>query len=109
MNGQKHSGLGIASFAGSIIAGLALLVLVVMAGIMEASSPGGMDEESPGSILLGMFLFGFMFLSLVAFCLGVAGLLQSNRMKLFAVLGVVFSFLTLGGVLFLMILGMAMQ
>jgi len=31
---------------------------------MESNTYGGIDEESPGAIILGLFIFGFGFLDL---------------------------------------------
>ncbi|UCG79481.1 MAG: hypothetical protein JSV21_05485 [Nitrospirota bacterium] len=99
----KHSGLGISSFITSIISGLAMFFLVIIAAMME--SAGGIDEESAQAIILGLFVIGFLFLSLISFGLGIAGLLQKNRKKIFAILGTVFSGVTLFGTIFLMVLG----
>lgn len=103
----KHTGVGIASFILSLISGFMLLVLVVIAGVMEASSPEGMDEESMEAIAVGLGLIGFMFGSFLAFVLGIVGLFQSRRKKLFAILGMLFGGLTLFGVLGLMAIGLA--
>lgn len=103
----KHTGVGIASFILSLISGFMLLVLVVIAGVMEASSPEGMDEESMEAIAVGLGLIGFMFGSFLAFVLGVVGLFQSQRKKLFAILGMLFGGLPLFGVLGLMVIGLA--
>ena len=88
---MKHSGLGIASFALSIIVGIAVLAVFVAAGIAETSTPGGMDEESPVAIIIGLGIFAAGGLGLVALGLGVASFFQSERKKLFGILGVVFS------------------
>ncbi|MGU5664526.1 hypothetical protein [Aeromonas sanarellii] len=49
MEEKKHSGLGIASFITSIVSGLLIFLLIGVAGVMEASTPGGIDEESAGA------------------------------------------------------------
>ena len=88
---QKHSGLGIASFIISLSNGFALMILIVIAGVMEASTPGGIDEESPQVVILGLFILFSCFVGLVGLALGLAGLCMKNRKKLFAVLGTVFT------------------
>ena len=103
----KHSGLGIASFILSIIAGIFIFIIMIIAGAMEASTPGGIDEESVEAVLVGLFLFAFMFLSLVALGLGIFGAVQAERKKVFAIIGIVFSSITLLGIVFIMILGSA--
>ena len=82
MEEQKHSGLGIASFITSIGSGILISLLMVVAGVIETSTPGGMDEESAGAIMVGLFLFASLGSTLVALGLGVAGLFQKERKKI---------------------------
>ena len=72
MQEQKHSGLGIASFMTSVASGGLLLLVFLIAGVMEASTPGGIDEESLGAIVLGWLLFAFLGATVVALGLGVS-------------------------------------
>ena len=109
MQELKHSGLGIASFVSSIAAAVLIFIMVMAAGFMELSTPGGIDEESAEALLIGLLLFTFMGLTLVAFGLGVGGLFQAQRKKVFAVLGTVFSVLVLLGTGLLLLMGMAMD
>ena len=105
----KHSGVGIASFALSMLSGVSLFVLFGVAGYMESQSPGGMSEDDPSTMLLGVALIGAGMAQILAFVLGVVGLFQANRKKIFAILGTIFSLLailTFGG---LMVLGIVIQ
>ena len=86
----SHSGLGIASCIIGVLAGLIEVAIVAIAGMIEVSTPGGMDENSPEAILIG---------------LGVGGLMQ-RRKKLFAVLGVLVSLFVTCGVAGLFVLGL---
>ncbi len=103
---MKHSGLGIASFAVSIFVGILIFLMIIIAGIMETASPGGIDEESPAAIILGMGIIGLIMFDMVAFGLGIAGLFQKHRKKVFAVLGVIFSATAVFGTIGLVIIGM---
>jgi heme/copper-type cytochrome/quinol oxidase subunit 3 len=105
---QKHSGLGIASFVMSVIAGIITFGLIVAATVVEMSSPDGMDEESMEAVLLGLSLIATLFVLLVSLGLGICGLFQSGK-KVFAILGVVFSACILFGTLGLMLIGMRVQ
>jgi hypothetical protein len=87
----KHSGLGIASFAMSVLIGLGLFAMFVVAGVMEATTPGGIPDDSGAAIVVGLAIIGLFMLDVVAVVLGVVGLCQANRRKLFAALGLVFS------------------
>jgi hypothetical protein len=105
----KHTGVGIASFIISVISGLMLIVLVIIAGVMEASSPDGLDEESTDAIIVGLGLIGFMFGALLGLVLGIVGVFQSRRKKIFAILGMLLGGLTFFGVLGLMVIGLAAE
>lgn len=93
----KHSGLGIASFALVLIFGLVLLAVFGYAGYLEASTPGGVDEESPEAIFAGLLMIFSIVMVFVSMALGFAGLFVGRRKRLFAVLG-----LCLSGFLILM-------
>jgi hypothetical protein len=102
-NEPKYSGLGIASFAISIIAGVLIFVTFVIAVVMEASTPGGMDEESVEFIWIGIAGIGLLIVELVALGLGIGGLFQKEKRKILAILGTVFS----GGAVVLLVLAVA--
>ncbi|MDR0666508.1 MAG: hypothetical protein LBF71_03760 [Campylobacteraceae bacterium] len=91
MEVQKHSGLGVASFALSIISVVCIFVLFIVAGAIEVSTPGGMDENSAAAVIIGVLYFLFAGFSLVGVGLGIAGLFAKERKKIFAVLGLIFS------------------
>lgn len=88
---QKQSGLGIASFVLSIVSTLLLFVLFIVAGIMEISTPGGIDEDSPQTIALGLTIILCVIGEMVAIGLGIAAVCQSDRKKVLGILGLVFS------------------
>ena len=91
----KHSGLGIASFVLAMMIGLFEFVLIVFAGIMETMTPGGMDEESLAGLAGNLAGVG----------LGIAGLVQRQRKKVFSTLGLIFNGGIIFGIIFLLILG----
>jgi len=109
MEKQKHSGLGIASFITSVVSGILIFVMIVVAGVMETTTPGGIDENSAGAVMVGLFLFAFLGGSLVALGLGIGALMQKDRKKVFAILGTVFSTVSLLGTIFILMLGLAME
>lgn len=104
----KHSGIGITSFIMSLVMALIAFIVVIIAGVLETSSAGGMDESAVGTMVVGFLIIGCILVQLVALGLGIAGLIQKNRKKIFAVLGTVFSGLTIAGVVFLMLVGTMM-
>lgn len=107
MENLKHSGLGIASFIISLISAALIFILMAIAGVLEVSTPGGMSEESAGAVLIGLFLILFLIVCLVALGLGIGGLVQKERKKLFAILGTLFSGVTFVGTLFVLLIGLA--
>ena len=105
----KHSGPGIASFVISLIGGISMIGLFVAAGIAEASTPGGLDEDSTTAMMVGLGLFGIGALLLIGFTLGLVGVLIPNRKKLFAILGLLFNSAVIAGAVGLVILGVMMS
>lgn len=102
----KNSGLGIASFIISILAGLSIVAIIVAAGILEMSTPGGMGEDSVEAAIVGMLIIAMIFVSMLALGLGIAGLVQKNRKKIFAVLGTIFSALSCMGTIAVVVIGL---
>ncbi|PTU73397.1 hypothetical protein [Pseudomonas mangrovi] len=108
MEQLKHSGLGLASFIISTGAALLIFVLFIAAGAMEASTPGGIDEESVGAVVLGLLIILCMFIELIALGLGIGALCQSGRNKIFGVLGTIFSAVIVLLTILVIILGNSM-
>lgn len=106
---QKHSGIGIASFVISIVAGILIFIVLGIAGSLEASTPGGIDENSTEAVMVGLAIIGLLFLNVLSVGLGIGGLLQKERKKIFAILGTVFSSFLILSVIGLMILGTMVQ
>jgi hypothetical protein len=102
----RHSGLGIASFITSIVAALCLFVVFGIAGYLELSTPGGMREDSPTAISIGLLLFLFLGVAFIGLCLGIAGLVEKRRRRVLAGLGTVFSALTLISAIALVLVGL---
>jgi hypothetical protein len=105
----KHSGFGIASFVIALAAGALEFVLIAIAGILETTTPGSMDENSPLAMLLGVVMFGGLFLVLMGIIFGIVGLFQRDRKRIFALLGVIFGCLVIVGVLFVLVIGLLVE
>jgi hypothetical protein len=101
--------MGIASFVLAVMTGAATFGLFVFAGFMEASTPGGLDEESPVAIVVGLSLFAVMGLHLLGIGLGIGGAFQGDRKKVFAILGISINILVILGVIGLVLLGLALE
>ncbi len=109
MNERKHSGMGIASFITSVACAVVTFALIVVAGVMEASTPGGMDEKSAAAVAVGLGLLASLGVCLIALGLGVAGMLQRDRKKIFAVLGAIIAAAIVLGTVGLMVIGSLAQ
>jgi len=102
----KHSGLGLTAFILSLVTAVAPAGLFGLAGILESATPGGMDEESPAAITIGLLLILSLASCVVGFALGIAGLFQENRVKSFAILGTIISALVGIGASLTILLGL---
>jgi len=104
---DKHSRMGIASLVLAILVGVLVFLLIGGAGVMEASTPGGINEDSTLVGLIGLGIIGCLLANLVGLGLGLAGLIQRRRKKLFAILGAIFNGLIVLVVLAVIVLGLA--
>lgn len=104
-----QSGVGVTSFVLAMIGGIALLSLVVVAGVMETQTPGGMEEQSPQAIAVGMGILVGLVVNVVGVVLGIVAVFQPDRKKVFAVLGLTFNALILLAIAGLMVIGLMMS
>lgn len=105
---RRHSGLGIASFLLSLVGAVGLIGAVGWAVYVELNHPGWIDaqnEESPTMILLGLAVIGAVGAELLSLVLGIVALWQTGRLKVLAILGVVFSGTALALFAFLFVAG----
>ena len=103
----QQSRLGIASFVISLVSIVAVVALLVTAGLMAERTPRGIDEESTAAIAIGLMMFVFLIASLVALGLGIRGLLRRDEWRIFAFLGTLFSAVTLIATIVIMLVGSA--
>jgi hypothetical protein len=114
---NRQSRMGLASFILAIIAVVGVVVLIVISATLVSSAPG-FDPNSPqidpesaafGALaLVGFGILACLLVNLVGLGLGVAGVIQRRRKKLFAILGLVFNGLVLLGVIVLVVAGLAL-
>ncbi|WMS88276.1 hypothetical protein [Pleionea litopenaei] len=100
---NRHSKLGILSFIFSLLAVIICLMSIVYVGYLVEYQVEPTTEED--EILVG---FGFLFsglLFLVGFTLGILGLLQKEKRRVFAILSVSISSIFLLFIVFLIVLG----
>lgn len=102
---MKSSGLGIASFVIALLAGSIVFSIVIYGIVMEVRAPGWIDEETPDEMILALLVFGSLALSCVGLVLGITGLVQIGRSKVFPVLGVGFNAIIILGVIGVIVLG----
>lgn len=105
---KKHSGPGIASFVLSILGGLFIVTAIVSAAVMSTANNKAFADDSTETIILGFTIIGLLVMDLIALTLGIVGLCQSDRKKIFAALGSLFSFTIGVGIIGLIAIGIAM-
>ncbi|HZN68246.1 MAG TPA: DUF3824 domain-containing protein [Tepidisphaeraceae bacterium] len=105
---RKHSGVGIASFVMSLLAGLGIFVLFAWAGYLQINDPAAVEnEDDPRMMALGFGFVVCIFLVLVGIGLGIGGVLQGDKKKLFGILGLTFNGLIVLVTVGLIVLGLA--
>ena len=98
----SHCGVGITAFILSIVSLIAIFIMIGIAGYMEATTPGGMDENAPQVILLGLVIIFIGLVVFVSLVLSLVSVFRKDRKKLFGILGLVFSAFTVlvvGGII----------
>jgi len=101
---NRHSRMGIASFVISILATVLIVTLFIIAVVIGASAFGNVQDpqtidpqslqDSPalaGLAAVGLGILASIVFYLIGLVLGVAGIIQRRRKRLFAVLGAVFN------------------
>lgn len=119
---RKHSGLGIASFTLFVVMAVAFVGLLVafiaqMADAIDFNTPEEVDpnriaeqiEDLPLLAVIGFLMLGTIIGNLIGLILGIVGLVQKNRKKIFAILGTILNGLVIGVLFILFILGIAMS
>ena len=102
---RKNAGLGLASFALALTIGVYDFLLIVFASIVETSTPGAMDEDSVIAIVVGLLILAGLASNMLGIALGIGGLFQGDRKKVFSVLGTTFNSAIILGIIGLMVLG----
>lgn len=114
MDERKHSPVGIASFMIAAVSALGLTGALIGAASAAADLARDMPQPPDPNVLpgglgtltvLGLSIMLLIFAALVGALLGMAGLFQKQRRKLFSVLGLVFNALIVFGFLLLLIAG----
>jgi hypothetical protein len=89
----RHSGLGVASFILSLVSGVALVASILIAGIIGLNHDPAAPQDRSELMVIGFAVIGAAALALVGAALGLAGILQTDRKLVFAVLGLIFNVL----------------
>jgi len=90
-----HSGTGIASFVISLAVGLVDFAVFIFVVIIAIVNEGTSERNSPIAIMIGMILMLGGLGYLIGLALGIKGLFEKHRKKVFAVLGIILNVLGL--------------
>ena len=101
-----HAGFGVASFILACISLVGMFAAVAAAGYLVASKPELIQQNVGIMMAVGLAVIAFGGLLVISAMLAIVGLLQSNRKKVFAILGLVLSGLAIAAVVALMTIGM---
>ena len=104
MEVKKHSGLGIASCITSIVSGVFTFLVMVILVLIKAYSPGIINDSPVGALIPDLCLLTFLGALFIAFALGIAGLIQGGRKKIFAIIGILLAVaIAVGTIVFVLI------
>jgi len=104
-----HSGLGIASCVIAACAFVFIVLLFAVAGMMAVSQRGQVADDSAEAMMLGGLLLLDAIAMLVGLILGIVGIAQGGRNKLYAGIGLGANGLLLLGVLGLFVITVVTQ
>ncbi|MDR3637025.1 MAG: hypothetical protein P4L84_24690 [Isosphaeraceae bacterium] len=104
-----HAGLGIASFLIGLFVGIGEMAVVGWAGYIAVTKPNTMTPESPMAVILGLIMLGGMAVAFLGAGLGIGGLFQKDRKRVFAVLGLIINVMTMAAFVGLVALGLAVK
>lgn len=99
---KPHSGMGIASFVIALASGCGI-VFMLMLCVAMAAAPTPQHNMTSMNYVLGTLLFGIGVLTLIGIVFGIGGVLQANRQRAFAVIGLILNIALPIGLLFLML------
>ncbi len=101
---QGHSGLGVASFLLGILASLGSIAVVVGAGILGSS--GAINGEPAAAMIVGFSMIVVVMTTAFAAGLAVGGLVQKEKSKVFAIIGLIINSLLIVSLFGMVLLGM---
>jgi hypothetical protein len=105
---RKHSAWGIASFVWSVATGAGELLVIGLSGALYAVNPNLVQPPSLALGALTLLLCAAFPAGLIGISLGLAGLVQQDRRKVFAFLGLAVSLAIMAGVGLLWFVGSQM-
>jgi hypothetical protein len=88
---EKHSGFGVSSFIICCSVFVEQSLLLIFSVVKSLTDPEWFNYETSGTAIFGLFSMLAILLIFVGLGLGIAGLIEKRRKKVFAVLGVVFN------------------
>lgn len=106
---KKVSILGIISTVIAILIGAGIFTVFIIAGYLEATTPGGVSDKSPTAIIIGLAAIFALAVNALGVILGAVGVFQRNTNKLFAVVGIMLNLLILLTTFGLIALGLWME
>jgi hypothetical protein len=106
---KTHCGLGITSFILTIVSFIAMILVFGYAGYMQTTTPGGIQQDSGATIMIGLITILLSGGLLVGVVLGIVSLCRKNKKKLFGILGLSMSLFAIVLVTGLIGLGLAIN
>ena len=102
---RRHSHRGIASFVIAVMSLLGLVGFFALTIFLAATAEGELPEDAPVFVLLGAGMIVGFIMSLAGIGLGIAGLMERDRWRGFALAGLIANIVIPFTLLILLVLG----
>lgn len=103
---EKHSKFGIASFIASLTVGGLLFATIIVGSLLNSDGHLQRGEQYPGQVIVGLVIIFLLGVDVIAAGLGIVALCQPRTRRVFGILGLVFSLLTILGTIALIVIGL---
>lgn len=107
---SRHGLLGVVSFIIALVMLVSMLAILGIAGYLETTTPGGMSEDAPITIVLALLCLFALVITLAGAVIALVGIVvERDRQRLFGALGLVLNVLVFGTGVGVLVVGVMVE